>query len=178
MNSAEFRAILNELGLAQTEAGRLLSTNERTVRRWAEGSSAVPSPVERALLAWRKLNRLGLSWRPDEVMLSELNEDEIAKQILLHRQHVIGLADVLERIRQRGGPAGPWKVNLKKRQASLESLEIGFYGMPNGQFSPSTYRRKDGPPDLERDRALIEDAYACIANEIAKVGPGWVHDGD
>ncbi|HEX4106246.1 MAG TPA: hypothetical protein VHX92_08435 [Rhizomicrobium sp.] len=176
MDGLEFRAILTELGLTQTEAARLLSTNDRTVRRWAEGNGVVPPPVERALIAWRRLNRFGLPWRPDEILLSELDEDEVAKQILLLRNHVVGLDDILERVRQRGGPAAPWKVNLKKREANLRSIEIGFYAMSNGNFSPSTYRRKDGPPDLERDRFLIEDAYACIASEIAKVGPDWVND--
>ena len=174
MNGLEFREALRRLGLNQSDAARLLSTNERTVRRWAEDGAGIPGPVEQAISAWSRLNRFGLPWRPDEISLSDLNEMEIAKQIALHRQHVVGLDEVLQRVKARGGPAAPWKVDLKKRQATLKSLEIGFYPMSNGQFSPSTYRRKDGPPDVERDQQLIEDCYACIAAEIAKIGPTWI----
>jgi len=37
-------------------------------------------------------------------------------------------------------------------------------------FSLATYTRKDGTPDVERDRELIEDADYCIAKEFAS-GP-------
>jgi hypothetical protein len=176
VNGATFRKALDELGLAQREAARLLSSNERTVRRWAEEEGEIPGPVTTAVSAWIRLGRFGLPWRPDEVSLSGLNESEITKQIALHRQHVVGLDEIIERVKKRGGPAAPWKVDLKKCQAILGPLEIGFYAMSNGQFSPSTYRRKDGPPDVERDQHLIEDAYACIALEIAKVGPAWIEN--
>lgn len=101
-------------------------------------------------------------------MLADLNSDEIAKQISLHRNHVMGLDAIIARVEERGGPATPWKVDLENCEASTSFLEIGFYRMSNGGFSPATYRRKDGPPNLERDRALIEDAYYCIAKAISK----------
>jgi hypothetical protein len=52
-------------------------------------------------------------------------------------------------------------------------MELGFYPGFDGRFSPSTYRRKDRPTDPERDRSLIEDGIAAIADAIAKAGPDW-----
>ena len=176
MGALEFRNMIAELDLSQVEAARLLSVNDRTVRRWAEGISEIPGPVEQALLAWVRLDRVGLPWRPDEITLASLDEEEVAKQISLHRQHVLDLDSVLRRVSERGGPAAPWKVDLRERRASLGPLEVRFYPMPNGQFSPSNYRRKDSLPDIKRDQPLLEDAYSCIANEIARTGPDWVNE--
>jgi hypothetical protein len=171
MNPVELRHTLQILDLNQAEAARLLSVNPRTMRRWIEGSSIIPAATAQALGAWKRLARFGLPWRPDEIMLADLNEDEIAKQSSLHRNHVVGLDAIIASVEKRGGPATPWKVDLQKCQASTNFLEIGFYRMPNGGFSPSNYRRKDGPPNLERDKALIEDAYYCIAKTIAATRP-------
>jgi len=48
MTAAEFLAVIEELELSQTAAARLLGVNERTPRRWIEGTP-VPAPVARFL---------------------------------------------------------------------------------------------------------------------------------
>jgi hypothetical protein len=109
-----------------------------------------------------------LAWRPDGLPLGEDKSNELATQIALYRQHAINLDAVLRRVEARGGPAAPWRVDLKVHVATLGPMEIGFYPLPNGGFSPSTYRRADAEPDLARDAHLIEDAYACIAQALAQ----------
>jgi hypothetical protein len=90
------------------------------------------------------------------------------EQIALHRNHTIDLANLLNKVSERGGPAAPWVVNLDKGKATLESLEVTFYKLKSGGFSPQSYKRRDNiEPDVKRDRHLIEDAFACIAKAIA-----------
>jgi hypothetical protein len=168
MSKAELLRHLNQLDLTQAEAARLLSVNVRTVRRWVETPAEMPGPAEQALRAWLRLHRLGLAWRPDGLPLGEDEADEMAKQIALYRQHAINLDAVLQRVEARGGPAAPWRVDLTTHNATLGPIEVGFYPLPNGGFSPSTYRRADADPDLDRDAHLLEDAYACIAQALAR----------
>lgn len=167
MSQTALLAHLNQLDLSQTEAARLLSVNVRTVRRWVENPSEMPGPAEQALRAWLRLHRLGLAWRPDGLPLGEDEVEEMAEQIALYRQHAIDLDALLRRVEERGGPAAPWHVDLKAHLATLGPMEVGFYPLANGGFSPSTYRRSDVGPDLGRDAQLLEDAYACIARALA-----------
>jgi DNA-binding transcriptional regulator YiaG len=44
MTAEEFRALVGELGLSQTDCARLLDVNDRTVRRWWSGETP-PLPV-------------------------------------------------------------------------------------------------------------------------------------
>jgi transcriptional regulator with XRE-family HTH domain len=168
MTRTEFIKALNELGLTQLEAARLLSVDARTVRRWADDTSQMPGPAVQALKAWLRLHRLGLAWRPDGLPIGEDEPEELAKQIALYRQHAIDLAALLKRVEGRGGPAAPWNVDLDAHEATLGSMTVGFYTLANGGFSPSTYSRSDRDPDMELDAALIEDAYACIAEALRK----------
>ena len=173
MTRTEFQTCLNRLGLSQTEAARLLSVSPRTVRRWAEKPPEIPGPAEQALRAWMQLHRLGLPWRPDGVAIGQIDPEQVAEQIAIYREHLIGFAKLLRKVDDRGGPAAPWHVNLKKRQATLGPIRVSFYSLRDGGFSPQSYSRNDGDPDLERDQTLLEDAYACIANAIAKAGSDW-----
>ena len=50
MTPNQFRAALADLGLSQAGFARLSLVDARTVRRWCEGSRAIPGPVV-ALLA-------------------------------------------------------------------------------------------------------------------------------
>jgi len=168
ISKTELLRHLNQLSLTQAELARLLSVNVRTVRRWVETPAEMPGPAEQALRAWLRLHRLGLAWRPDGLPLGEDEAEEMAKQIALYRQHAINLDAMLRRVEARGGPAAPWQVDLKTHVATLGSIEVGFYPLPNGGFSPSTYRRADADPDLGRDARLLEDAYACIAQALAQ----------
>jgi hypothetical protein len=167
MTKNDFNLLLNELGLSQTEAARLLSVDARTIRRWAMDPADMPGPAEHALRAWLALHRVGLPWAPDSVDLVQNDPEQIAK----HRAHAIGLDGLLTKVNQRGGPAAPWKVNIDKCQATLGSLQVSFYRLANGGFSPQSYRRSDGPADLQRDWPLIEDAFAHIARAIAHQRP-------
>jgi len=161
---SEFDALLGELGLSQAEAARLLSVDPRTVRRWAENPAEIPGPAEQALRAWRTLHRFGLPWAPGSVDLVRLDPDQIAKQ----RAHAIELEALLNRVQKRGGPALPWDVDLEHCRATHGKLEVTFYRLANGGFSPQSYRRRDGiPADLERDWPLIEDAFVHVARAIA-----------
>ena len=173
MTTANFRDFLDQLGLSQSEAARLLSVSPRTIRRWADVPSEMPGPAEQALRAWLRLHRLGLAWRPDGVAIGEINPEEIAEQVALYRQHAINLDVLIQKVEARGGPAAPWKVDLNKRQAILGPVRMSFYPLANGGFSPASYSRSDDHHDLERDWPLLEDAFACIADAIAKVGPDW-----
>lgn len=164
MTREEFDALLNGLALSQVEAAQMLSVDARTVRRWAENPAEMPGPAEQALLAWSALHRRGLPWAPDSVDLVQQDLEQIAK----HRAHAIELHALLEKVRLRGGPAAPWHVDLDKCRATLGPLEVSYYRLPNGGFSPQAYRRKDGPADLQRDWLLIEDAFAHIAHEIGR----------
>jgi DNA-binding transcriptional regulator YiaG len=42
---AQLRAVLDRLGLSQSEAARLLSIDPRTMRRWVLDEQPVPAPV-------------------------------------------------------------------------------------------------------------------------------------
>jgi len=61
-------------------------------------------------------------------------------------------------------------------------MEITFYKLASGSFSLAYYTRKDGYPDVQRDRELIDDATFYIAKEMRKEGRnpgdapvcGWV----
>jgi hypothetical protein len=108
-------------------------------------------------------------------MIGEEDSVGIAAQIASYRKHALDLDALLRRVKQRGGPAAPWKVELRKRLASLGPIDVSFYALTNGGFSPAYYTRKDCPPDQTRDRLLLEDAFACIAEEIKKAGKGWVN---
>jgi len=155
---------LSELGLNQSELARLLSVDARTVRRWVSGMVTISGPAEIALKSWLTLNRCGLPWRPDG---NDILDQELI-QIAFFRAKTIDMAGILESVRARGGPAAPWIVDLNKRSARLNSIVVTFYRLPDGSFSPQSYCRY-GPvsPDLERDRSLIEDAYACIESAIS-----------
>jgi DNA-binding transcriptional regulator YiaG len=49
MSEAEFNRLLDELGLSQMAAARLLGVNARTIRRWAAGEADVLATAARFL---------------------------------------------------------------------------------------------------------------------------------
>jgi hypothetical protein len=152
MSSAELSGHLKRLSLSEAEAARLLSVSPRSVRRWADGSTEVPGPVEQALRAWLQLEDRHLVWRPDGVAIWEID------QIELFRDHAKELIDLIQKVENRGGPAAPWNVDLAARRANLGPIEVSFHVLANENFSPSCYTRKDCSPDLKRDWRLLEDA--------------------
>lgn len=166
MTVNELREHLDELGLTQVEGAQLLGANARTMRRWIAGDLEVPAAVESALRAWLRLHRAGLAWKPEDALIEANDQDGLA----LHRYHALALDEILTRVDQRGGPATPWEVDLAHGRAHLgKQVELSFYTLANGGFSPQSYCRRDGlAPDLVRDRVLLEDGYACIARELER----------
>lgn len=70
MTTNEYRLAIEQLGLSQIAAARLLGVDDRTSRRWANGERDVPPPAARFLLylvatgrsgeyAMRKLSGIG-----------------------------------------------------------------------------------------------------------------------
>ena len=166
MTDTEFRDILSKLGVTQAELARLLGVTDRTVRRWVDAPTDMPGPAVQALRAWRRLNDLHLSWRPDGLMLG--NEDKLAKLIAHYRHQPLNLTDVAHRVAARGGANTPWVVDLSAGTARLGLMTVEFTETPGG-FAPVAYRRSDGrTPDLQRDRDLIDDAYMCIDAALKK----------
>jgi len=167
MTKKEFDTCLNELKLTQLEAARLLSVNARTLRRWAANPAEMPGPAEQALRAWLRLHRYSLPWRPEGITLPGNTPAEVTEQLARYREHNNDLANLLQAVEARGGPAAPWQVDLKRNQATLGPMRLTFYRLPNGGFSPQIYNRSDIHPDEERDKTLIEDGWACVAKAIA-----------
>src|SRR5450432_3372285 len=112
MINDELSQALDALRLTQTEAAQLLGVSARTVRRWFEGEE-VPGPAQAALRAWRELQSRNLAWRPDSMTIVEDNQEQIA----LHRNHTVGMADLLARVESRGGARTPWVVDVADHQA-------------------------------------------------------------
>jgi hypothetical protein len=173
MSKIELQRCLSRLGLSDTEAALLLSVDPRTVRRWRTKPEEIPGPAEQALRAWVRLDERGLAWRPDGLAIGERDPADLAREVVLHRNHAIELDSLLTRVQARGGPAAPWIVSLERRRADLGALSITFYAAANGSFSPQSYTRRDIEPDLRRDWHLIEDGLATVAAAIAKAGPHW-----
>jgi hypothetical protein len=180
MSAQEVSDHFTHLNLSQADAARLLGVVPRTVSRWLAGEE-VPGPVEQALRAWHVMQRHRLMWRPDTIAITENDQTQIG----LTRENAITVAQVIERVKARGGPQFPWLVDRQNCRAISGPMEVGFYKLKNGSFSLSTYRRADMHPDVQRDRELIEDAVYCIAMEMRKEaempvtlvfmdGPGFV----
>ena len=172
MRPADVRQHLQLLNLSPAEAAELLGVGLRTVRRWTAPdqlgeAEAIPGAAEAALRAWLKLHRLGLSWRADASALASA-QAAVADS---HEANARALHAVLERVRARRGPATQWDVDLARCRATLGKMTVSFYRLQGGGFTPQSFRRSDGAAiDLERDQALLEDAYFCISKRLALEG--------
>ena len=162
MNEIELKDHLSTLGLDPDEAAQFLDISVRTLRRWLDGEE-VPGPAEAALRAWRKLHERNIAWKPNAVAVFE-DDQELER----HRRHAREMAALIARVKARGGPKDPWKVNLVKNSATFGNYEVGFYNLQLGGFSLSNYRRKDAAPDPAHDRPFLEDAAYCIDKAFAK----------
>ncbi len=161
MSRTELEQSFLRLGLTQTEGAQLLGVAPRTLRRWLEGEE-IPGPAEQAVRAWLKLHDRKMPWRPDSTSIAADDQDQIGKI----REHAINLSDIISRVEARGGPQMPWVVDRPRSRATFGPMEVTFYALPNGSFSPANYTRKDGNPDVKRDWSLIEDAIYSIAKEF------------
>jgi transcriptional regulator with XRE-family HTH domain len=177
VDSIEFRASLNRLGLSQLEAARLLGVKSRTIQRWVAGSPPVGEPAAQALLAWCRLADHGIAWRPDAAAI----DDEDPATLSRRRQQQIGLEAMIKRVAARGGLKKRWRINLKRRRAMAGPISVMFNTLANGGFCPASYRRLDDIVDLSADKAgaraadqaLIEEAIVSFAAAVAAAGPNW-----
>jgi hypothetical protein len=171
MTNVEIEQSLLRLDLSQTEAAQLLGVTPRTFRRWLEADE-IPGPAEQAIRAWLRLHERRLPWRPDSAAIADDDQDQINK----HRENAINLSRIIARVEARGGPRTPWSVDRRRSRATFGPMEVSFYTLLNGGFSLASYTRRDGSPDVERDRELIEDAAYCIAKEFTSPVTLVYHD--
>jgi len=172
VDSSEFRASIDRLGLSQLEAARLLGVKSRTIQRWVAGSPPVGQPAAQALRAWCRLADHGIAWRPDANAI----DDEDPGTLSRRRQQAIGLEAMIKRVAARGGPNRRWRVNLKRRRAMAGPICVMFNALANGGFCPASYRRLDGTSDRAGDQALIEEAIVCFAAAVAAAGVNWAKE--
>lgn len=166
MTKNEFSQSLLRLNLSPPEAAQILSVTPRTIRRWLDDEE-ISGPAEQAIRAWIRLHDRHLPWRPDSVSVIENDQDQIER----HRLHTVNFDAILSRVERRGSGRLPWVVDWDQGRATLGPMEVGFYKLPDGGFSLSTYRRSDGDPDVNRDAELIEEAIYCIAQVMKKQNP-------
>lgn len=147
MTPSELDRTLDFLGLNQVETAALLKMTPRSVNRWY--NKGVPRPIASTLAAWRELKDNGLPWRPGSLSLA-------------------GYLDVRESIDAIKTPTLPWAVDLKRQDATLGPILITFNLIDRGpyHFRPVSYERTDAKPDLERDRAIIQDGICRIALHV------------
>jgi hypothetical protein len=162
MDAAEFNRHLAFLRLGQTDAAAVLRVAPRTVRRWQNAELDVPDPIAELVRAWRQLARDHIPWRPDLESILHGDDDQIRR----HQDHARSLAGLRRRVSNRGGPAAPWRVDLKEHKATLGPMTVQFYHLANGGFSLSSYWRRDRHPDPSRDQHLIEDAVVSFADAV------------
>lgn len=156
---------LHSLGLDHVEFAQLLDVDIRTVKRWASGQSELPGAVETTLVAWKRLNNLGLPWRPNAFDIHNLHPDQLAKL----RAHNFELSEALRRAEKRGGPKLPWEVDLGRGRARLNGVFVSFYRLPNGSFSPQSYwlDSDNNDYDPKNIQEILDDAFDSIAKAIS-----------
>ncbi len=176
MTSQDIANCLSELRITPKDAADLLSVDGKTVKRWLAGEVAVPGPAEQAIRAWVRFQNLGLAWRPDGLPIDVMTDEAVAEQILRMRDHIVEVDDVIQRVRERGGVAAPWQVDLKRCTAELAGvIRVHFIPLRNGLFARGQYSRRDNKPDSKRDWRLLEDAIASFAEAVAQAGPNWIN---
>lgn len=164
-NMLDLNKELGPLGLDHVELSQLLDVDIRTVKRWASNQSELPGPVKTTLMAWQRLNELGLPWRPDASDALNLHPDQLAKL----RVHNFELSEALRRAEERGGPKLPWEVDLGRGRARLNGVFVSFYRLPNGSFSPQSYwlDSDNNDYDPKNIQEILDDAFDSIAKAIS-----------
>ena len=169
MDSNSLKEHLSTLKLSNLEVANLLDTTERTVQRWLAGHTPVPGSIARALEAWLFLDYAGLPWRPDGLPLLQAHPNgEVSVALGLGVGNANNVDDIVHSVIENGGPTAPWIVDIGHRRATLGHAWIKFKTLPNGKFIPQSYGRTDKVPNIDRDKTLVEDGYACIALVLDK----------
>ena len=83
MTREEFSSILDDLDLTQGELSSYMEVNIRTVRRWFRDPSKMNEAAKQVILAWHKISKLCLPWRPDSIDLLDIlpNSEEPYRKI-------------------------------------------------------------------------------------------------
>lgn len=162
MKNTELTRFLAMLNLTQADLAARLGIAARTVRRWQAGEQPIPTWVVEVLDAWRQLHAAGLPWGADLESIWYGDDEQVRR----HQDHDKALAALLRRVKERGGPAAPWRINLRERSATLGPMTVRFYKLASNGFSLQNYRRGDVPPDARRDRPLIEDAVFAFSEAV------------
>ena len=173
MTGDELNHYLESLGLTQADLAARLGVTTRTVRRWQASEQPTPSWVAEVLGAWRQLHTRNLPWGADLESVWYGDDDQIRR----HQDHDKALAALLQRVKARGGPSAPWRVNLHDHSATLGPITVRFYRLASNSFSVANYRRGDMPPDAHRDQPLIEDAVAAFAAAVSEARRTRPHQG-
>jgi hypothetical protein len=147
------------------EFARLLDVDIRTIKRWVSGQSDVPGPVKTTLMAWQRLSKLGMPWRPDAFDIWNPQPGQLTKLLT----HNLELSEVLRKVQQCGGPKLPWGIDLCRGKARLNGVFVSFYRLPNDSFSPQSYwldpANKDYDP--KNIQEILDDAFGAISNAIS-----------
>jgi transcriptional regulator with XRE-family HTH domain len=170
MNKTEFRNCLEALDLTPENLATILSVSNRTVSRWLEDSNEnvdIAGPLAEILRTWTMLKQAGLPWKPSD---QPKNDNWIQDQVTRLRELANQLEATIHRVKTRGGPSAPWKVDLKGQLATLGPIRLSFYRIINDNFSPGFYSRSDKDPDFDRDMSILEDAIFCIDQAIQEQG--------
>jgi DNA-binding XRE family transcriptional regulator len=163
MINTELTNCLAMLNLTQADLAARLGIAARTVRRWQAGDQPIPTWVVEVLDVWRQLHACGLPWGADLESIWYGDDDQVRR----HQDHDKALAALLRRVKARGGPAAPWRINLRERSATLGPMTVRFYKLASNSFSLANYRRGDVPPDARRDQLLIEDAVVAFSEAVS-----------
>ncbi len=74
--------IIKELETNPQELSKLLHVNIRTISRWIINPEDITGPAKQALLAWQKLHRIAMPWRPNAIDVGYMNPDYKPEDII------------------------------------------------------------------------------------------------
>jgi hypothetical protein len=126
------------LDIFAVEISQLLGISPRTFRRRLDGEE-ITGAAEQAIRAWLRLHERCLPWRPPSTAIVEDDQGQIAR----HREHAIGLSDMIARVEARGGPRTPWTVDQRRCRASFGPMKVSSYPLANAGFSVGSCTRRD-----------------------------------
>ncbi len=80
MRSQELSAFMDTHNLKSTELAELMGVTERTIFRWLNEKSPIPTTAALLILSWTKLDQKNIPWRHDAILYASrfgTSEEEI-----------------------------------------------------------------------------------------------------